>query len=34
MFDRSSAFAAARRLIGTLALTGVLCFVCVVMLPT
>jgi hypothetical protein len=34
MFDRSSAFTAARHLIGTLALTSVLCFVCVVMLPT
>jgi hypothetical protein len=34
MLDRSSAFAAARHLVGTLALTSVLCFVLVVMLPT
>jgi hypothetical protein len=34
MLNRFSITAAARHLIGTLALTSVLCFVCVVMLPT
>jgi hypothetical protein len=34
MLDRSSVYMAIRHFVGALALTGVLCFICVVMLPT
>ena len=34
MLDRSSVYPLIRQFVGALALTSVVCFVCVVMLPT